>query len=290
MALSAAPLCLLRFSLPVAVLALLLAPVAYGKVGAALAADADEVGFLGRVTFVVGHGSGDAVDQYGYHAGSYGSLTTGDFPSALFDDAAARTVSRIYEDGDGDWYMYYSGGTANEWLSDQEGRDAVTVKVTYEDGRDTRFFTLGGFIAEVLADNGLRIDPPLPGRDWDSRDGEAVTVEFAHHQRQAAALPLPSGITGPSAPAGNFTDLMNKTPGGPVVTQMLITVGVFLAVLFGVRSGDAPRRVMMCLGALVLTPWIPAIFGFGSFILSSLLTIFVLAGALGAKVLLRPAR
>ena len=254
-------------------------------VGAGLATQAQaQTTLLGRIVITVGHSGSD----YGYDSGAYGALDSGSFPGALFGDGNSRTGDEIYEDADGYWYLAYSGGTAADWNDDQEHLDEIVVDVEYQDGRDRREFVLGGFIDSRPGDRTLKLDPPIPTRDWDNKDGEEIALEFRRHRTQVTPPTLPGGITGPPATAGTFAHLMNRTPGGPVVTQMLITVIVFSATLFSSSRTTGSHRVLMCLGVLVLTPWVPAIFGYGSYILSSLLTIVVLAGGLASKVLGRP--
>ena len=59
----------------------------------------------------------------------------------LFESGAAHPVDSITEDADGRWHLAYSGGVADDW------RDAadldITLRVDYEDGRDTRAFVPG---------------------------------------------------------------------------------------------------------------------------------------------------
>ena len=90
-----------------------------------------------RVVITVGGIGSD----YGYDSGSYGTLVSGAFPGDLFADGNSRAVAGIYEDTDADWHFVYSGGTESGWTADL---DDITVTVTYEDGRDTRAFVLGG--------------------------------------------------------------------------------------------------------------------------------------------------
>ena len=166
--------------------------------------DVDEVGLLGRIVFVVGQGSGMASEYYGYESGNFGSLTSGDFPGGLFDDHTLRTVEAIYETANAEWVLEYSGGTADDWLSDEDALDAITVTVTYDDDVNTRAFVLGGFIETVGSNNRMILEPPLPSRDWSNtfdeagdpvrvRVGDTVTMNFHRHVSQAARI-MPASI------------------------------------------------------------------------------------------------
>ena len=210
----------------------------------------------------------------GYDSGSYGSLTSGEFPGDLFGDAAARTVAEVYEDADGYWYFIYSGGTGSDWSTDYDDLTTILVQVKYEDGRDTREFVLGGFI-ESRSSNTLKLDPPLPSRDWESRDTETVTIQFLRHVGQAAPLALPAALTEPPAVAGSWAELLNSAPGGPVDLQLMLTCMVWLALLVKSHRGGWP--LMVGLAAMVLTPWIPVAFQYGEYILSTIITLGVAA-------------
>ena len=142
--------------------------------------DLREAAVLGTVVIEVGNSG----DDYGYETGAFGSLESGQFPGALFGDGNARNVDQIYEDEDGYWYLAYLGGAANAW-NDQEHLNEISIDVTCEDGRDARAFVLGGFI-EDRNGNTLKLDPPLPSRDWDSRSGEEVAFRFRRHVGQTA--------------------------------------------------------------------------------------------------------
>ena len=241
--------------------------------------DIDEVGLLGRIVFVVG-GSGT---DYGYDSGSYGSLTSGSFPRGLFDDDTDRTVSAIYENADAEWVWEYSGGAADDWQSDQDALDAITVTVTYEDDRDTRSFVLGGFVESSGSSNRLTLSPPLPSRDWDSHDTETVAITFTRHAGQAAAIILPPASMAPTATRGSFLAALEDTPGGPVDLQLMLTCIVFAALVLIPKTGG--WGVILSTIALVVTPWIPVPFGYGDYYLSTVITVVIACVFFGQKIL-----
>ena len=253
--------------------------------------DIREAGLLGRIVITAGRSGGN----YGYDSGSYGTLDSGDFPGALFADGNARTVAEMYEDASGYWYLTYSGGTASDWLDDADQINEIEVIVEYEDDRNTRTFILGGFIDSRPGTRGLKLDPPLPSRDWDAWDGEDIAMTFRHHTSQPQPLVLPGAVVPPPAVAGSLTEVLNNTPGGPVVVQMLLTAIVSIALLFTperVFGADGGRRkLFVLLGAIALTPWAPvAIFGIGDLILSSILTGVMALAAVLYRQATKPAR
>ena len=231
-----------------------------------------EAGLLGRLVFTVGHGI-----PYGYVSGSYGTLNSGDFPGDLFKDGNDRDVAEIYEDDDGYWYWTYSGGTADDWLDDQEHLDEIIVEVTYDDDINTRRFVLGGFIESYEGQRGLKLDPPLPSRDWESRDTEEVAIEFRRHQSQTPPQPT-TLITEPAGEPDSFVEFLTATtPGGAVTAQMLIVILVYLMFIYG--APPTPRGIMMSAGVLILTPWVPMLFGYGDVIAASIILINVILAA-----------
>ena len=240
--------------------------------------DVREAGVLGRIVITVGHGS-----PSGFVGGSYGTLDSGDFPGELFNDGNARDVDEIYEDADGNWFFTYEGGLADDWLDDQEALDEITVEVTYESGKDPRSFVLGGFIEARPGSRGLQLDPPLPSRDWGARDGEEVAFEFRRHRTQTVAPALPPAELEPVAVAGSFVAfLSDTTPGGAVMAQTLIVI--FVYVLFVRAAPATPRGIMAAAGVLILTPWVPVLFGYGSTIAASITLVNVVSGAFVYKV------
>ena len=239
--------------------------------------DVREAGLLGRVVLRVG----SSADDYGYAAGRYGNLVSGSFPGALFGDGSERTIDEMYEDGDAHWYFTYAGGAANDWRAEQEAIDEILVQVAYRDGLDTRSFVWGGFVDSRLGDRGLRLDPPLPSRDWNSRGGQEITFEFRRLRSQAVAV-VPPRLTDPPGTPGSFVRfLAESTPGGPDVAQMLIVVLVFLGFVHTVRP--TPHGIVMSAIVLIMTPWLPVLFGFGSTMAGVIVLVNMLAGGFSYK-------
>ena len=247
--------------------------------------DLREAGVLGRIVITVG-GSGS---NDGYDSGSYGTLDSGNFPGALFGDGNSRTVAEIYEDSGGYWYLTYSGGTADDWLSDDDALAEIVMEVTYEDGRDLRSFVLGGFIDSRPGSRGLKLDPPIPSRDWADKDGEEIAIEFYRHRSQAAAVALPPAAVGPPVDSGSLAEALMDAPGTPVDLQMMLTVFVYtlLAVALPFKSG---WDVLLLMASLILTPWVPVGLGLADpsqLILGSLLSVLMVAGWFGQRFLAR---
>ena len=227
---------------------------------------------------------GSSGDLYGYDSGSYGSLDGGSFPGALFGDGNSRTVAQVYEDADGYWYFTYSDGATGDWNDNQERLDEILVEVIYEDGRDSREFVLGGFIDSRPGTRGLKLDPPLPSRDWASRNTQEVAITLRPHVSQ----PLPAvlvPLTEPTSASGSFVEfLVETTPGGPVVAQMLIVILVYVGYLF--KTPKTATGVMMAAVVLIMTPWIPTFWGQGSTMAASIVLVDVVAGAYVHKAFL----
>ena len=262
--------------------ALLLAVLAAGAVAGlpplseALAQEAPAT--LGLIVISVGGSS----DDYGYESGEYGSLVSGTWPGELFNDGNDRAVDAIKEDGDGHWYFIYSRGATYDWQSDQEQLNEITVDVTYEDGIDDRSFVLGGFISQRSGNYTLELAPPLPSRDWADRNGEEIAFEFRRHRPQAEPPVLPPELTNPTATATSFVEFLTETtPGGPVMAQTLIVILVYL--MFILRAPATPWGVMLSAIVLILTPWIPVVFGYGSTIAAAIILANVGSGAFTYK-------
>ena len=246
---------------------------------ASVVIDVAEAGFLGQVVIRVAQDG--AGDDYGYSTGSYGTLVSGDWPGDLFTDGNARTVAMTAEDGDGDWRWEYSGGEANGWLTGQDALDAITVTATYADGRDTRTFVLGGFIADRPGDRSLTLDPPLPSRDWDGKNTQEVTIEFRRRRGQDTALTLPAAVTEPPAAEDSWAWLLNQTPGGPVGTQLLLTVAISMGLVWKARNA---QDVLAGAAALVLIPGVMAAVDVGDWLMTSITAVSIVCGALMHQV------
>ena len=190
-------------------------------------------------------------------------------------------MAEIYEDEDGYWYLAYSGGLANDW-QDQEHLDEITVRVTYEDRVDSRSFVLGGFIDSRLGLRGLKLDPPLPNRDWDSRDGEDVIIDFQHRSQDVSPV-TPRALTEPAGAEDSFVEFLSETtPGGPLMAQTLIVILVYVMFVFGAPS--SPWGIILSAVVLIMTPWVPVLFGYGSTMAASIIMVNVLTGAYAYKV------
>ena len=235
--------------------------------------DLDEVAALGTVEFAAGCGGSDC----GYVQGGYGTLSSGAFPGELFDSRSDRVVQEFREDADGFWHLRYSGGTDDDWLSDESKLNTILVRVSYEDGMDGREFVLGGFISERQGNNRLKLEPPVPSRDFESRNGETVRVEFVRHIAQSHPTVM-TQLVPPDARANSIVAFISETtPGGPEVVQHLIVMLVFGTwMLKGNHSGYS---LLLAGVILVLTPWVSAIFKLGTPMAAAIIFCNILLGA-----------
>ena len=235
--------------------------------------DLDEVGGLGTIEFVTGCTGNDC----GYVQGSYGTLSSGDFPEEIFDSGSDRTVLEFREDADGFWYLRYQGGTAYDWLSDDDDLNTILVVVTYEDGKDSREFVLGGFLSERQSDNRLKVDPPIPSTDFATRSGETVTVDFVRH----IGDPQPDvvqQVTPPNPRPDSMVEFIAETtPGGPVVAQSLIVLLVYAVWMW--KGQHSTYSLILAGLILVLTPWVPVVFGLGTVTAAVINFVNILLGA-----------
>ena len=221
-------------------------------------------------------------NHYGYSSGSYGTLSTGEFPGQLFNDGTERTIDSIYEDEDGHWYFVYSGGDTDDW-NNEGGLDTITVIVRYEDGIDQRSFVIGGFVDERIGDYTLKTIPPLPsGREWDQHTGEEIIIEFRRVVAEAVTRVITARVPEPTFEPDSFLEFLQETtPGGGVLAQAMIVFVVFAG--FVLTSKPTQDNSVFAAICLVTTPWIPVIFGLGSTIMASIIFINVLAGAFAYK-------
>ena len=236
--------------------------------------DVREDGLLSRIVIEVGSSG----TTYGFDAGSYGTLFTGDYPGALFNDDQDRDVEAITEDADGYWYFEYTGGTGGDWNTDQEHLDNIHVAVTYESEMDGRDFVIGGFIVERNG-NVLKIAPPLPNtRDWDDKDAEQIAFDFRHPRTEPADPTLPPKIEDPVGLPGSPVEwIVNNTPGGRVMTQSMIVLLVYF--LYMSRAPATAWGLWIGVGALVGTAWVTVFLGFGSIMGASMALLNIISGA-----------
>jgi len=233
--------------------------------------DLREAELLGHVEIELGNSG----DDYGFNTG-YGRLVGGTFPGELFGDGNSRTIEAIYEDDDGFWRLVYSGGAAADWNGHQEELDEIMVEVYYEDQRDTRAFVLGGFIEEPNG-NTLKLDPPLPSRDWDRRSGEEVAIQFRRHVAQAAPFQAAAITPPPASPNTIVRFVSDTTPGGPEVAQNLIVLIVYG--LWAFKKNHNTASLLLGGLILVLTPWVSVIFQMGTPMAAVINTMNLLLGA-----------
>ena len=240
-------------------------------------------GLLGRIVINVGHGSGTDSDHYGYST-SYGALDSGEFPADLFADGNSRTIDSIYEDGDGAWYLIYTGGTTADWLTDQEQLDNISVEVAYEDDRDFRSFVLGGFIDERTGSYTLKLEPPLPDRDWDGHDDHDVIIAFwrlTADSPAAATVTVTDPVTEPNSLAG-FVKMV--TPGGGIMVQLMLVVAYAAAMLF--RQPRGAKAILLSGVGFVVIPLVPVALGFGEAVAAGIIFLNTGLGAFAYKTIL----
>ena len=121
----------------------------------------------------------------------------------------------------------------------------------------------------------------MPSRDWLRRDGALVTLTFSALSFPAAPA-TPAALAPPTTDTGSFAEwLAATTPGDPVMAQMLITIIVFVGFLF--TAPATPWGLILGAVVLIMTPWIPTFWGFGSTIAASIVGINVAVGAFTYK-------
>ena len=233
---------------------------------------------LGTVTLTVGVSLDGTA--HGFKRGEYGAVD-GVLPAAFFTSSGDRQISELYEqvvDGNVVWRVGVTGARASSWAADLD----VIVTTTHADLVDSRRFVVEDFALDRGAVVELR--PPLPPgrRDWRDRLGEEVRMVFSVYELPPT-IPAPPPIEDADALDGSFTAwLQETTPGGAVTAQVLITILVF--VMFLARAPQTPWGVMMASVVLILTPWVPVMFGIGDTIAASIVFVNVLSGAFVYKV------
>ena len=224
---------------------------------------------------------GVTAGEAGFRAGAIGALETGRWPCVLFTDGQARTVDLVVEGVGAEgprWWLGYSGGAADAWQT-ASFLDNVVMAVEYADGVDNRSFHLGGFATGQAR---LLLEPPIPSTDWQDRDGQVVRFTFT---RLVAVPPppIPSALVAPPTEPDSFVEWLSETtPGGPVMAQVLITVLVFVG--FMLTAPATSWGLFLSAVVLVMTPWVPTFWGFGSTLAASIVFINVALGSYCYKV------
>ena len=110
------------------------------------------------------------------------------------------------------------------------------------------------------------------------------TVVMAFTRRAPIpAVVAPPVLAEPDAEGESFNEFLSRTtPGGPVVIQSLIVLIVYATYIFSAPA--KPWTIMLGAMVLMLTPWVPVIFGYGSTIAASIIFLNILAGAFSYKV------
>ena len=249
--------------------------VVVGMLAGTSTASADDD--LGSLEFSIGQPGQQA---YGVVTGTYGQLhNSGQFPGGLFLDGLPRAVASITEADPDAWTLAYDG-PANMWASDLD-LDRIVIEVTYEDGKDRRAFHIGGRVTGRSGTT-LTLAPPTVGRDWNDKVSERVVMRFTRRAPTPAVV-APPVLALPDTQDESFNEFLSRTtPGGPVVIQSLIVLIVYGAMIATCRP--TPWGILLCALALMLTPWVPVFFGYGSTIAASIIFLNILAGAFSYKV------
>ena len=230
---------------------------------------------LGDLEFSIGQ-PGQA---FGVEVGIYGVLHSGEFPGPLFVDGQPRAVQSIIEADADAWTLAYDG-PPGLWASDL-ALGNIILTATYEDGRDTRTFHVGGHVT-ARSGTTLTLAPPTVGRDWPDKLGQRVVISFTRRAPTPAVAPPPL-LEDPDTEPDSFNEFLARTtPGGPVVVQSLIVLLVYAALIFTCKP--TPWGIMLCALALMLTPWVPVMFGYGSTVAASIVFVNIAAGAFAYKV------
>ena len=250
---------------------------------------------VGGVAFTIGQRGSHAGFLGG--AGGYGGRLAGTFPAALFVDAEARTVSAFYERDTTppSWKLVFDiAHPANAWADDAALADIV-ITIEYSDQRDLRSFPMGRFVVE-RGERFLDLEPPVnPRGDLRDRVGTSMRVSFSTFPPPATAVAAP--IEEAVADSGSFIEFLQlSTPRGGVTAQLLVTIVIFGGFMFKAlpsqaqtpyRGQRAPSVATVLMGAIVLalTPWVPALFGFGDAMARVIVSLNLVCGAFAYKAL-----
>ena len=175
-------------------------------------ADAAALVDVGGIEFTIGQRGSHAGILGG--AGGYGGRLAGTFPSALFVDAEARTVSAFYERDTTppSWRLVFdTAHPANAWADDAALAEIV-ITIEYSDQRDLRSFPMGRFVVD-RGERFLELEPPVgPHGDLRDRVGTPVRVRFATFPpppELVVAVPIEEAVADP----GSFVEFLQvSTP------------------------------------------------------------------------------
>ena len=164
----------------------------------------------------------------------------------------------------------------------------MEVRIRFEGEGEERFL-LSYWVKSTGAVT-MAIAPPVTARSWDTHLDDAITIRFCEVNAITGAAASPgTAVADPTVVAGSFAEMLNNMPGGPITAQMIITAIVFMALLIKWPGSD-PRKPIVLLGSLITTPWIPAAFDVGSLQLAVGISLTLVLGAFGWRVVARPAR
>ena len=143
-------------------------------------------------------------------------------------------------------------------------------------GRTAANSVLGGFIAERQAGNRLKLDPPIPSRDFQERSGQ--TVGWSSCGSSANRNPTWSSRSCHQIPRqlDGGVHLRNHAR-RPVVAQCLIVLLVYASWMW--KEKHSAYSLILGGTVLVLTPWVPVIFGLGTVLAAVINFTNILLGA-----------
>ena len=109
-----------------------------------------------------------------------------------------------------------------------------------------------------------------------------MTVEFSRHIAETPPAILPAGLVKPAAAPGSFVEFLNlTTPGGAVMAQTMIVILVYS--MFLLKAPSTPWGIIMTALVLILTPWVPVLFGYGSTMAAGIVLVNVAAASFSYK-------